>query len=188
MKGQGIKISGIWKPQFPNPAKDKPARAVRFNFFYPCLAIPKILPDLQCEFPLYIEKTINSAYHLPVVDSTRLRGEVYADFVESARVCHVGTGVALVLDLLQGGGSRAVQLELEDVDVVVGLDDAVYPSLALLLLRVHDVKAHQPQDKVERVMKVTLPFPLIVFAPHAVRNACQEGSEQFLERFQDARF
>ena len=37
-------------------------------------------------------------------------------------------------------------------------------------------------------MEVTLPFPLIVFAPHAVRNACQEGSEQFLEFFQISRF
>ena len=142
-------------------------------------------------FLRYSAKVRNFAeltYHAPIVDSARLRREVHTHFVELAWVCRVGTGVTGILDLLQRSGCRAVQFELEDVDVVVRLDDAVYPSLALLFLRVYHVEAHEAQNQVEGVMEIAFPFPLVVFAAHAVRDARQEGCQQFLERFQVARF
>jgi len=58
--------------------------------------------------------------------------------------------------LLQSFVGRSVQLELEDVDIVRSLDDAVHPSFALLLLGIDGVAAYHPHEQVERVVEVTV--------------------------------
>ena len=52
---------------------------------------------------------------------------------ELTLVRFVRTSITFVFDLLQGFIGCTIQLELEEVDVVGSLDDAVHPSFTLLL-------------------------------------------------------
>ena len=67
--------------------------------------------------------------HIPVFYGAGLAAERCTYLIYRAGVGLVGPGVATVVDLLQGLRCRAVELELEDVDVAAGLDDTVGASL-----------------------------------------------------------
>jgi len=75
-------------------------------------------------------------YHLPTVHRTCFRGEADTNLEQLTPVCQVWTGIALVFYLCQGFIRRAVQLELENVDIVRCFDDTIHPPFALLLFRV----------------------------------------------------
>ena len=73
------------------------------------------------------------SHHLPLGNGAGLGGEVHADAQEAARVGNVGLGVPLLLNLLQRLVSTAVHLELEDIDVALQLQGAIYPAVALAI-------------------------------------------------------
>ena len=106
--------------------------------------------------------------YFPVVDGARFRGEAGSDPPDFPFVGGIFPGIAFVLDLLQGFGRRAVQFELEDIDIVGCFHDTVHPSLTLWLLHIDCIYADQSQDEIERVLEVTLPFLLVLLAPHGV--------------------
>lgn len=70
----------------------------------------------------------------------------------------VRRGVAFCLDLLQRLAGRAVQLELEDVDVIVHLQRAVHAAEALAILATDGkaIDTHQAQKQVEGVLEMLL--------------------------------
>ena len=115
--------------------------------------------------------------YLPVFDGARFRGEAGSDSIYLPFVGGIFPSIAFILDLLQGFGSRSVELELEDIDIVGCFHDTVYPSLTLWLLHIDCIYADQSQDEIERVLEVTLPFLLVLLAPHGVGDARQEGGE-----------
>ena len=116
-----------------------------------------------------------SLHHLPVAHRARFRREAHSDAEQLALICFVRTGITLVFYLLQGFVGRAVQLELEDVDVAGHFNDAVHPAFALLLLRIDGVAAHHTHQQIERVMEVTLPLTLGFLAAHGVRDVGQSA-------------
>ena len=65
---------------------------------------------------------------LPLDDVLLLARETHSDTEKSPLVGGVWLGVAFVLDLFQRFGGGAVKLELEDIDVIVGLNDDVGSS------------------------------------------------------------
>ena len=106
-----------------------------------------------------------------------LRREADADLVELAEVSCVWQGIALVVYLLKSGGSCAVQLELEDVDVAGTFEHTVYAALARLLLHVGVVFAKELHDEVKRVLEVTLTLLLVLLALEAVGYVGEHGGE-----------
>ena len=109
--------------------------------------------------------------HLFIVEPLNgpcLGREVDANLIEFARIGQVGLGIALLLDLLQGLFGRTIQFELEDIDIVRCLDNAINPALALLLLAIDRIDAQETQQQVEGVMEVAFVFPLILFPTHGV--------------------
>ena len=79
--------------------------------------------------------------HFKLTDGACLGGEVHTDAEELARIGGIGASIALLVVLSQGLLGRAVQLELEDIDVAGHLHDAIHPPLALLLLDENGVEA-----------------------------------------------
>ena len=115
---------------------------------------------------------------LPFFNSPGLGGEAGANLEELAQVSDVWLGITLVFYLLQGFVRRAVQFELEDIEVLRGLHDAVGTSLALLFLNVGGIHAHHPEYQVEGVIEVAFALLLVFLAPCRVGDAGQEGGEQ----------
>lgn len=113
--------------------------------------------DENCKFP---EGNL-SEIHRPVTNRARFRRETGTDAVQFPAVGGIFAGIAFLLDLLQGFFRSAVQLELEDINVVGRLQHTIHTALALCLLHIHRVHAHQTQDQIERVLEVTLPLRLI---------------------------
>ena len=105
---------------------------------------------------------------------------------ELAFVRFVRTGITLFFDLLQGLVSSAVQLELEDVDIVGSFYNTIYPSFTLLFFGINGIATHHPHEQVERIMEVAFAFTLGFLATHGVGNVCQEGSEELADLFQIA--
>ena len=56
-----------------------------------------------------------------------------AYLINLSAICCIFPGVAHILYLLQGFLCRSITLELEDVDIVLGLYHTIYPTFALLL-------------------------------------------------------
>ena len=112
--------------------------------------------------------------HLPLLHGPGLGREVHAYLVQPTRVGSIGTGIAFRLYLRQGIVRRTVALELEDIDIAVGLHDAVRTALALLLLRIDRIDADQTEDEIERVMEKALLLRLTALAAHRVRE-CRQG-------------
>ena len=81
--------------------------------------------------------------YLPVFDGARFRGEAGSDPPDFPFVGGIFPGIAFVLDLLQGFGSRAVQFEFKDIDIVGGFHDTVHPSLTLRFLHIYRIYADQ---------------------------------------------
>ena len=76
---------------------------------------------------------------------------------------------------------RAVELELEDVNVVGSFHYAVHAPLALLLFGIYRIDAHEAEYQVERVVEVPLPLPLVFLAPHGVGYVGEERREQLAQ-------
>ena len=68
--------------------------------------------------------------------------------------------------------------------MLLGLDDAIHPALALSLFGANQIGAHQAQQQIECVVEVAFLFPLIVLAAHGVRDVGQEGDQHLAEMFQ----
>ena len=92
----------------------------------------------------------------PVVYSACLRREADAYFAYLATVCLIRTCVALVFDLLQCLVSCAVKLEFEDTDAVFCFDNAICPTLALLLFGKHNIGAENTENQVERIVNIPI--------------------------------
>ena len=75
----------------------------------------------------------DNLFHLPSINGSRLRREVATYLINLSAICCIFPGIAHILYLLQGFFSRTITLELEDVDIVLGLYHAIYPTFALLL-------------------------------------------------------
>ena len=84
--------------------------------------------------------------YLKFAYSSCLGREHGTNLEELTAVCFVWAGISLVFYLLQGFIGSAIELELEDVDVVRSLYDAVHPSFALLLLGIDGVAAYHPHE------------------------------------------
>lgn len=82
---------------------------------------------------------LSRLFCFPVVYGAALTREAGAYSIYRARVCLVCPGVAAFLYLCEGLVGGAVELKLEDVDVLRRLYDAVGASLRELLLRVDGV-------------------------------------------------
>lgn len=65
--------------------------------------------------------------NFPVLNPPGCGGEAYADLEEFSLVADKRPCIALVLNLLQGRFGGVVNLQLDDVDVVPGLEQQVYP-------------------------------------------------------------
>ena len=70
---------------------------------------------------------------------------------ELTLVRFVRTSITFVFDLLQGFIGCTIQLELEEVDVVGSLDDAVHPSFVLLILGIDSIATHHPHESNEKL-------------------------------------
>ena len=88
-----------------------------------------------------------------------------------ALIALVGKGVTTLLYLTQSIRRRAVQLELENIDMLVGFHHAVHPSLARLPLRVNRIDAYQAKNQVKCVVEITFTLSLVRLAAHAVGDA-----------------
>ena len=102
------------------------------------------------------------------VDCSFLRREVDSYGYELAAVGGIGLGIALVLDLFEGSFSRAVELELDDIDVSWTLHHAVNAPFACLLLGYCAVKSEHLDDEIERVLEISLAFHRILLALEAI--------------------
>lgn len=89
----------------------------------------------------------------------------------------VWSGVAFFFYLSHSLVGSAVELELEDEDVLLRFYYAVSAPLALLLLCQYEVGADDAEDEIERVVEIALALLLRVLATHGVRNAGEECCE-----------
>ena len=99
-------------------------------------------------------------YHLPIIHRTRFRRETYANTIEFALIHQVWTSITFIFYLFQSFIGGTVQLKFEDIDIIRGLDDAIHPTLALLLLGVGGIDTDHPHQQIERVVEIafTLAF------------------------------
>ena len=79
--------------------------------------------------------------------------EVDTDLIEGSSVGGKGGSVAFLIDLADGFFGSAVQLELHDVDVVVGLHYHVYATVGRAVFCL-SVEAQQLEDDEEHVLVV----------------------------------
>lgn len=114
---------------------------------------------------------ITFLHYLPSINSPSLRREVASYLVDAARVGFIFSGIALVFYLLDSLFGRAIELELEDIDILGGLYDAIHPALALLLLDEDGVGTNHTHDEIEGVLEVTLLLSLIILASLVVWDA-----------------
>ena len=101
-------------------------------------------------------------------DRTRLGGEVDTNLIQLARISHVRLCITLVLNLLESLFGRTVQLELENIDVVRSLHNAIDPTLALFLLEEDGIDTDHPEDEIDRILEIAFAFDGIPFALHPV--------------------
>ena len=121
---------------------------------------------------------------LEPLNRSRLRGEVHPNLIELPGIGQIRLGIPLLLNLLQGLFGRTIQLELEDIDVIRRLHNAIDPALALLLLAIDGIDTQETQQQVEGVMEVAFVFPLILFPTHGVGHTGQEGRQLITELFE----
>ena len=71
-------------------------------------------------------------------------------------------------DLVESVKCRAITLELEDIDMLRSLHDAIHSAFALFLLDVNRKTANHSQDKVEGVLEITFLLSSIILATLAL--------------------
>lgn len=72
------------------------------------------------------------SFHFPAIHGSCFRREVAAYLVYLSAVCQVLSCIALVFYLLKSCHSITITFELENIDILRGLDDAIHPALALM--------------------------------------------------------
>lgn len=81
----------------------------------------KILPDQKQEaHPLFYQ---------PSLDVTGLRGEIHTNLENLSRIVREGKRIPLLLNLAQCLLGGTVQLELHHVDIAIGLQNEIDPTL-----------------------------------------------------------
>ena len=120
----------------------------------------------------------------PALHRARGRREVHTDAGHRAVAGDVRTGIAALLYLPERLFRTLVQLELEDVDVLLHLKDAVHAPAALCVLATDGaaVHAYQAEKQVEGVLEVLLGLLHIVQRRvRIVWDAREEGGERVAE-------
>ena len=126
----------------------------------------------------------------PATDISFFFTEFYTEFYYFASVRLIRYQVTFIINLLQGLFCRAVQFELEDVNVFRGLHYGVRTAFSTFHFRLREL-AHQLEDKVEHYLIVT--FGLCVqFVGEVGKEGLQAGEEgvviactQFLHKLTD---
>ena len=114
--------------------------------------------ELQEEFHF-----IHSFSYLPGIDATILRSEADADFEDLAFVVSKPAGIGLFLNLLKGGLGGIVYLDLNDVDILPGLEQDVNPAIGGSLLHFY-ILSHELQNDVHRILEILLRISLNLIA------------------------
>ena len=84
----------------------------------------------------------------PLLDGAGLRGNVHADLDEVLAFFEfIWKHIAFVVNLLERIFSRAVHLELEDIDAIVRVADGVSPAYGGFYFRA-DVEAKQRENQI----------------------------------------
>ena len=96
---------------------------------------------------------IHSFSYLPGIDATTLRREADAEFEDLAFVVSKPTGIGLFLNLLKGGLGGIVYLDLNDVDILPGLEQDINPAIGGSLLHFY-ILSHELQDDVHRILEI----------------------------------
>ena len=112
----------------------------------------------------------DNLFHLPSINSSRLRREVAAYLINLSAICSIFPGITHILYLLQGFFSRTITFEFEDVDIVLGFNHTIYPTFALLFFDEDRETADHSQYEIEGVLKITLLLSLIILATLTIRN------------------
>ena len=102
------------------------------------------------------------------VDCSFLRREVDSYGYELAAVGSIGLGIALFFYLLEGSLGRAVELELDDIDVSWTLHHAVNAPFACLLLCHGAVECKHLDDEIEGVLEISLTLHRVLLALQSV--------------------
>ena len=93
----------------------------------------------------------------------------------------IGLGIALVLNLLEGSLGRAVELELDDIDVARTLHHAVYAPFARLFFCYGAIETEHLDDEIERVLEISLALYRVLLALEAVGDGGEKRGHQLLE-------
>ena len=102
------------------------------------------------------------------VDSSFIRREIDAEGNHFAAVGGVGLGISLFFYLFEGSFSRAVELELYDIDVSWTLNYAVNAPLACFLLCYGAVETEHLDDEIEGVLEISLTLHRVLLALESV--------------------
>ena len=73
--------------------------------------------------------------NLPVLNATGLRGEADADFDNFPAVRKIGSGILSLINLTESLLGGVIILQLDDIDIVFGIDHYVYSAVGGLHLR-----------------------------------------------------
>ena len=95
-------------------------------------------------------------FYTPFLNRSGFGREHGANEINLPLVRFVFTGIAFLFNLAYGLVGYTIELEFEDIDIIVCLHNAVYPSVALHLFRVHGVDTDQAHDEIERVVAFSL--------------------------------
>lgn len=100
-----------------------------------------------------------SVSYLPGINATVLRGKADADFEDLAFVIGKLPGIGLFLNLLKGGLDGVVYLDLNDVDILSGLEQDVNTTIGGGFLHLY-ILSHEFQDDVHRILEILLRISL----------------------------
>lgn len=102
----------------------------------------------------------------PLLDGAGLRGNVHADLDEVLAFFEfIWKHIALVVNLLERIFSRAVHLELEDIDAIVRVADGVSPAYGGFYFRA-DVETKQRKNQINNclIMLFCLVFQVVRYS------------------------
>ena len=94
-------------------------------------------------------------FHFPLIDAPLLAIEVHANLIKFAGVGGKRRGIALLGNLSEGGIGTPVVFEFEDIDIILGLGNHVYASVADRMLHLC-VEAQELCDEIERILEIEL--------------------------------
>ena len=112
---------------------------------------------------------------LPAVNGVGLGGEVDAEFDDLLAGGEERLVVAFFLYLLEGDFRRLVALELDDIDIFVGVENDVYAAARCVILGL-DIESHHLEHHRHRVLEVEFEVSLD-FVVVAGEEGCEAGHE-----------